>query len=124
MKKLIQISFFVFVMTMLSTACEEEPTDCIDPAQIDTETSCIEIYDPVCGCDDVTYDNECYATIAGVTSWTAGPCEVACIGTPNLEVVCIALFDPVCGCDGVTYGNSCEAENWGGVTSWTQGVCP
>lgn len=41
----------------------------------------------------------------------------------DLETACFALWDPVCGCNGVTYGNECEAENWGGVTSWTSGEC-
>ena len=50
-------------------------SDCINPDQIDPEAVCIEIYDPVCGCDDVTYDNECYAFFyGGVTSWTEGEC--------------------------------------------------
>ena len=36
---------------------------------------CIEIYEPVCGCNDVTYDNECYAeVIGGISNWTEGEC--------------------------------------------------
>jgi len=36
---------------------------------------CIEIYEPVCGCDDITYSNSCYAQRAGVVSWTEGECK-------------------------------------------------
>ena len=78
MKNLLKLSFLLLSFIVLSASCEEENTtpDCIDESAIDT------------------------------------------------GVFCITLWDPVCGCDGVTYGNSCEAENWGGVTSWTQGECP
>ncbi len=42
----------------------------------------------------------------------------------DTEANCPAAVKPVCGCDGVTYDNACQAENWFGVTSWTEGVCP
>lgn len=35
---------------------------------------CVEIYEPVCGCNNVTYNNECYAEVSGILSWTEGEC--------------------------------------------------
>ena len=49
---------------------------CIDSTVIDTTRFCHAVYDPVCGCDSVTYDNSCVAYYYhGVTHWTHGPCE-------------------------------------------------
>ena len=39
---------------------DDEETCLID--QPDLNVVCIEIYQPVCGCDKVTYSNNCYAS--------------------------------------------------------------
>ncbi len=35
---------------------------------------CLDVYQPVCGCDGNTYSNGCYASVAGIKSYTQGAC--------------------------------------------------
>ena len=53
--------------------------DCIDPSLINPDAICFFIYDPVCGCDNVTYSNSCYAENSGVLSWVNGECSSATV---------------------------------------------
>lgn len=94
---------------------------------------CPENYLPVCGCNEKTYYNSCWAAAAGVSLKVQGTCASAVKCKSNAQcgtgdfcskpdgkcdaegictqrpVLCPPDATPVCGCDGKTYGSRCEA---------------
>ncbi|MEC8635879.1 MAG: Kazal-type serine protease inhibitor domain-containing protein, partial [Bacteroidota bacterium] len=72
----IRFSILIFLLN-LCLACkkEKQDIDCIVLQKIELNKACIEIYQPVCGCDNKTYSNSCYAGINGIVRWTEGACE-------------------------------------------------
>ena len=113
------------VLNYTQGAC---PTNCRDENLIDSNIVCQAVYDPVCGCDSVTYENSCVAVYRyGVLMTTPGPCpQFWCkdFATIDSSANCIPTVQTVCGCDGITYINPCTAEKYNGVQSWTSGACP
>tara|TARA_B100000575_G_C22641202_1_gene394898 strand:- start:241 stop:507 length:267 start_codon:yes stop_codon:yes gene_type:complete len=82
--------FLIVVLSIYFFSCEKSknlpaPYDCVTPllvmsiacidsSLIGNSDECIELYDPVCGCDGITYGNYCLADSSGVASYVAGEC--------------------------------------------------
>lgn len=50
--------------------------DCVDLSKVKNRNEdCTFLWDPVCGCNNLTYENECLARKAGVQKWTKGKCN-------------------------------------------------
>jgi hypothetical protein len=135
MKKAKKMGLLLLTLIVGLTACEKKTDcgECIDPSIMGGPY--IEIYDPVCGCDDKTYSNSAHAmSEGGVTSWTEGPCEEIheneCVDSSLIivdyqvyTVACFAPPQPVCGCDGNTYSSAGKATYVHGIKKYTSGSC-
>lgn len=72
-KKLIFL--IIFLIGFHSCSKEQQSINCIDSDLIDMSIICTEEYNPVCGCDNKTYSNDCKANKNGVTKFEMGACE-------------------------------------------------
>jgi hypothetical protein len=69
MRKLIFIVAFTLSATLVGAQC----LDTLNFPNL--QPPCYADFVPVCGCDGVTYQNQCYAEFATVLQYIDGPCE-------------------------------------------------
>jgi hypothetical protein len=74
MKKSIRRFFPLTLVIYLMVSCCDVHEACIEKPKDDC--ACITLYDPVCGCNGITYGNACEAACAGITDYTPGACEL------------------------------------------------
>ena len=48
--------------------------DCVDPSKVVNDCIIPTVYEPVCGCNGLTYSNSSAAACDGVTNYQEGPC--------------------------------------------------
>jgi hypothetical protein len=73
MKKLIYLFFTAGILFLCSCKKTSTVNNC-PKGPVDTGCICPLFYNPVCGCNNVTYDNACSAECDGIKNYTAGKC--------------------------------------------------
>lgn len=73
MNRVQKTSYLVFVLLPLY-GCPKAEEDCQAEQIQDLSQVCITLYDPVCGCNNITYSNACIADSWGIQQFTQGSC--------------------------------------------------
>ena len=64
--------YFFFLLTFY--ACPKAEENCQANETQEPTLVCIELYEPVCGCNYITYSNACDAESWGINQFSQGAC--------------------------------------------------
>ena len=71
-----RISSIILLLSVFACSKDESNQNFNDcNAVLDENCVCITLYDPVCGCNGVTYGNNCEASCSGIAVSERGPCK-------------------------------------------------
>ena len=72
-KDFIKTGTILTILLLISSCSKDESEFCIEHTKDDCFWT--QQYDPVCGCNNKTYENSGHALCSGITEFTNGPCK-------------------------------------------------
>jgi hypothetical protein len=89
-----RIPLFLLFILLSQNSKAQFSGACIDSTRIIAGPACYFTFDPYCGCDNVTYQNQCWLNNAGVQYYTQGPCDAFALSidmNPTVEFLYLSV---------------------------------